>query len=97
MRKSEIMRLLLIYYKEHAKEHGIRRLGVFGSVARDCADENSDVDIVVDLDIPKFFEMAAIKQELEDMLHKPVDLVRLRDRMNLFLKQKIEDEAVYVR
>ena len=97
MNKSEVIELLSIYYKEHAKEHGIKRLGIFGSVAKDCADEYSDIDIVVDLDIPKFFEMVAIKQELEDMLHQPVDLVRLRDRMNLFLKRKIENEAVYVR
>ncbi len=97
MRKTEVVELLSEYYREHSKEYGIKKLGIFGSVAKECDDENSDIDIVVDLEVPSFFNMVDIKQDLEDILSKPVDLVRLRDRMNLFLKQKIEDEAVYVR
>lgn len=53
MNKSEVMELLSKYYKEHPKEHGIKGLGVFGSVAKDCANEYSDIDIIVDLDCSK--------------------------------------------
>jgi predicted nucleotidyltransferase len=37
-----------------------------------------------------------IKQELEELLQRPVDVVRYRENMNRFLKQRIERDAVYV-
>jgi len=40
--------------------------------------------------------LIGIKQELEEQLHKPVDIVRYRDQMNAFLKQRIDQEAVFV-
>jgi len=37
-----------------------------------------------------------IKEELEYALDKPVDVIRYRERMNTFLKNRIDREAVYV-
>jgi len=37
-----------------------------------------------------------IKQDLEEKFHRSVDIVRYRDRMNAFLKKRIDKEAVYV-
>jgi predicted nucleotidyltransferase len=36
-----------------------------------------------------------IKEELEERLGRPVDIVQYRERMNAFLKERIEKEAVY--
>jgi len=74
---------------------GIIRLGVFGSVARNEADKDSDVDIVVEMP-PDLYAMVHAKEQLEKALHAPVDLVRYRSRMNSLLKERIEQEAVYV-
>lgn len=74
---------------------GIERLGVFGSVARNEAGMNSDVDIVVEMP-PDLFAMVHIKEYLEEALNAPVDLVRYRTSMNDLLKKRIKQEVVYV-
>jgi len=37
-----------------------------------------------------------IRQDLEDKLYTSVDIVSYRDKINQFLKQRIDNEAVYV-
>jgi len=71
-------------------------LGVFGSVARDEAGAESDVDIVFETDDPNLFRTAHLRQELEDWLGCPVDIVRLRPKMNAALRERILREARYV-
>jgi len=56
----------------------------------------SDVDIVVVLDDPDLFNLIGIKQDLEDRLKRHVDVVSYRNRMNPYLRKKIDNEAVYV-
>lgn len=81
---------------ELAQRYGVTALGLFGSVARDQASENSDVDVVVRLSQPDLFAMVHIKEALQEALGRRVDLVHYRERMNAFLKQRIDEDAVYV-
>lgn len=96
MDKKEILEILRAYKARHEKQYGIRRLGLFGSVARENARDDSDVDIVVSLDKPDLFSLAGIKIDLEEKIHRKVDVVAYRDQMNRFLKTRIDSEAVYV-
>ncbi len=96
MRREEILRILAQFCASHRSEFGIVRLGVFDSAARDELTELSDVDIVVELAQPDLLRLVGIKQELEALLQRPVDVVCCRERMNPFLKQRIDTEAVYV-
>jgi predicted nucleotidyltransferase len=68
----------------------------FGSVARDEAKDGSDVDVVIRMKTPDPYFVVHIKEALEQRLDHHVDIVRLREKMNSFLKQRIEKEAVYV-
>jgi predicted nucleotidyltransferase len=66
--------------REIADSHGATNLAVFGSVARNQAGPNSDVDLLVDLPPHTgLLDRIALKQELEDVLHCRVDLVRRRN------------------
>ena len=96
MKRDDILRVLARFRDLKQDEFGIVRIGVFGSVAREGNTEASDVDIVVELGQPDLFALVGIKQELEELLHRPVDVVRYRERMNAYLKRRIEQEAVYV-
>lgn len=96
MGKQEILNVLGEYKRQSAKTYGIVALGIFGSTVRDAAREESDVDVVVSLLKPDLFAMAGIKAELEERMHRSVDLVVYRERMNSFLKHKIDQEAIYV-
>jgi predicted nucleotidyltransferase len=96
VKREEILRILATFRQRRQDEFGIVRLGVFGSVARDRATEASDVDVVVELGEPDLLALVGVKQELEELLHLPTDVVRYREEMNPYLKRRIEQEAVYV-
>ncbi|MFM7169401.1 MAG: nucleotidyltransferase family protein [Cyanobium sp.] len=73
-----------------ASAHGARELRVFGSVARDGAQLNSDLDLQVDVQAtPGLEQYMDLKLVLEDLLNLRVDLVtgnglraELRDRID---------------
>ncbi len=96
MTRDDILRVLARFRDTRRDEYGIVRIGVFGSVARGESTETSDVDVVVELAQPDLLLLVGIKQELEALLHRPVDVVRHRERMNPHLKERIQKEAVYV-
>lgn len=96
MKKDEIINYILEHKAEFIENFGVRKIGVFGSYARGENYEGSDVDIVVDLEKPDMFYLIGIKQSIEEALGVKVDVIRLRNRMNQFLKKRIERDAVYV-
>lgn len=96
MEKDEIIRALRSFIALNRDRYEIIRLGVFGSAARDDMNEQSDIDVVVELGKPDLFYLVGIKQDLEEKFRRPVDIVRYRDTMNGFLKKRIEKEAIYV-
>ena len=90
------MSILKNHGTELRKRFGLRRLAVFGSVARGEATTGSDVDLLVDFEgTPDFDRYMDLKFYLEDLLGRKVDLATtgaLRPR----LKPRIEQEAVNV-
>lgn len=77
------------------KEFGVTKIGLFGSYARGISREDSDIDIVVELEKPDLLTLIGIKQKIEEDLGIEVDVVRNRERMNHTLKKRIERDAVY--
>ena len=51
---------------------------------------------MVELEKPDLFYMIGIKQAIEEVLGRKVDVVRLRERMNKALKRRIEQDVIYV-
>jgi predicted nucleotidyltransferase len=96
MNRDEILSFLHQYKERNRKKYSIINIGLFGSASRRTMSEQSDIDIVVELEDPDMFNLISIKQDLEEELSRPVDIVRYREKMNAFLKAKIEKEAIYV-
>jgi len=96
MEKSDIINKLRKYKIENCKKYSFSKIGLFGSVSRNSAHELSDIDILIELDSPDLFLLGTIKYELEEEFGKKVDIIRLRDGMNAFLKKRIDKEAIYV-
>lgn len=93
---NEYLELLGAYMQDHATRDGITRMDIFGSVARGEQTEESDLDICFEGPAPTLFALIRIKHELEALTGTRVDLVRLRDRMDEFLKREIQREVRYV-
>lgn len=96
MTRSEILEILKRYKNENAEKYGINTLGIFGSFSGDKEKNESDVDIIIETAEPDLFKLVHIKDELEELLHKTVDIVRNREKMNPYLKKHIEKNAIYV-
>ena len=74
------------------QRYQLQRIGLFGSTARNQATATSDVDVWVELDPLTPYATVHLKQELEELLQRPVDVVRLRERMNPVLRRAILQE-----
>lgn len=80
-RKEQILAL--------AAKYGASNVRVFGSVARGTADENSDVDFLVNLAPGRsLFDLGGLLYELQKLLGRKVDVItpaglrpRIRDRV----------------
>ncbi len=93
---DDIFRLLARFKEQRGSEYDLKSLGVFGSVARGDARADSDIDVVFETDRPNLYRTSSLRQELQGLLKRPVDVVRLRPRMNPTLRDSIEREARYV-
>lgn len=96
MTKTEILMFLKEHKQELSEKFGLTKIGLFGSYARDEATEESDIDIVVELKRPNLLILSNLQQTLKELLHKSVDVIRLREKMNPYLKQQINKDAIYV-
>ena len=70
---------------------------LFGSYSRDDADDNSDVDILVDLDYSKHIGLGFItmRSELQEKLQKKIDLVSSKG-VSKHIKPFIEKDKVLI-
>jgi hypothetical protein len=95
MAREEYVEILRRYKNSNATKYGIEKIGIFGSVARGEEKSESDVDVCVELSKPDLFYMVHIKEDLQELFGKPVDVVRMRPRMNSVLRRNIERDTVY--
>jgi predicted nucleotidyltransferase len=70
---------------------------VFGSYSRNEADNNSDLDILVDLDYSHHIGLGFVtmQSELQQKLHKKVDLISSR-ALSKYIKPFIEADKVLI-
>lgn len=68
-----------------ARKHGARNVRIFGSVARNEADTDSDIDFLVDMEPGRsLFDLGGLLMDLQELLRCKVDVVTekgLRERI----------------
>jgi len=81
---------------ELAEKYGVKSLALFGSVARDEARPDSDVDLLVEFDRPVgLFAFIGLQQFLETLLGRKVDLGTPRS-LKPRVKERVLQEAINV-
>ena len=93
---QECIKKLTNFKKQFGAKFGITKLGVFGSVARGENTEDSDVDIVVEMENPTLALMYELHEALVLLLNCKVDLVRFRKSLRPLMQSNINRDAVYV-
>ena len=93
---QEILDRLRAYKEQSADKYGIEKLGLFGSVARGEQDDKSDIDIIIKMVRPSLFRCAGIREELEKIFRRKVDLITLHENLFRGFRQNVENDAVYV-
>jgi predicted nucleotidyltransferase len=93
--REEILERLRTGRPALQREFPLQRIALFGSVARGEATEDSDVDILVDVDPSIGLGFVTLAERLEEMLGRKVDLVSRR-AVKPLLWQEIEPELVDV-
>jgi predicted nucleotidyltransferase len=94
--KQDVLTYLGEFKQKNREKYHIVKLGLFGSFTRGDVHDHSDIDIAVELEKPRMFDIVGIKQDLEAAFSRSVDIVRLRQKMNPFLKNRIEKEGIFV-
>ena len=95
MLRDEILNTLKAHLAELTAD-GVCAIFLFGSIARGEDRPDSDVDLLVELDPERnigIFAFLSLKQRLEDILGRPVDLVT-PDALKRQLKDRILAEAL---
>ena len=97
--KEKITEILREKYPYLVSEYGVKRIGVFGSYAKDLSTEASDIDIVVEFERPIGFGFIEFIEYLENLLGKNVDVLTPAGIQGIRvdrIARSIEESVVYV-
>ena len=93
---SEYLALLKQFKDSKAMQYGIRKIGLFGSVARGEHKNGSNVDVVYEGE-PNILLRSRMKRELESLLGYNVDLIRFRKQLeNILFGESIHEDLILV-
>jgi hypothetical protein len=96
MKRDQVIRILAGRRSELHQDYAVKSLALFGSVARDEALHDSDVDLLVEFSHPVgLFQFIALQQYLESLLGCPVDLGTVAS-LKPYLKESVLQEAIHV-
>jgi len=96
MQKEDIIKYLSSKKSDFKTKYGISKMIIFGSFAKNRQSDDSDLDLAIDTNESDYFLLYDLKEEIEKELKLKVDLVRLRDKMNPYLKKRILNGGDYV-
>ena len=94
--RASILRALSEHLPAFRMRYGVKMLALFGSAARDALRPQSDVDVLVEFQgLATFSRYFDLKDELEKLLGRPVDLVTLRG-LKPRARRSVEQELIRV-
>jgi predicted nucleotidyltransferase len=95
MRREDALAVLAAHKHELTRFH-VKSLALFGSVARDEAGPESDVDVLVEFDeTPNLLKLIALEHHLSEMLGTKVDLVMHRS-LRPAVRRRVAEDLVTV-
>lgn len=93
--QQNILSVLRSVKPELERKYRVSRLALFGSYSRNAANENSDVDLMVEFHQPPGILFIDLADELEEILDRKVDLVSRRAVKPSYFEH-IQPQLIYV-
>lgn len=82
------------------QQNKVKSLYVFGSVLTDKFNDNSDIDLVVDIDSNDPFDYADnyfnLKFALQELFKRPIDLLENKTISNPFIRKNIDSSKYLI-
>lgn len=90
----EVLQTISMHHHE-IKRLGVKSLRLFGSVARDEAKTDSDLDFLVEfISDPSFFELFEVQYFLEEIFHCKIDL-GMEESLKEHLREPVLKDVIY--
>jgi predicted nucleotidyltransferase len=93
---EEIKRVLVAYKEELRTRYGVKKIGIFGSYARNEQSEISDIDLLVEFEKPIGLKFVELAEYLEGILGIRVELVTpnaLKQKPRLW--ESVKEDLIY--
>lgn len=97
--KKIILKKLRESYAHLSSEYGVKRIGLFGSYAKDIQDERSDIDIIAEFEAPIGLKFVEFTEYLETIMGKKTDVLTpagVEGIRNQKIAQEIKETIIYV-
>ena len=92
---NQIINLLRAEKLYLTKEFGVVNIGLFGSFAKGQSDQDSDIDVIVELKQPRFDFLAGLQIYLEKKFNRKIEIVRKGNKINSRFTKRVEKDAIY--
>ncbi len=89
MTKNDILFKLKELKPALRKEYAVKKIGLFGSFSDETFNEESDIDILVELEKPIGWKYFSLELYLEKVFNRKIDLVTMNA-----LKDQIKDRVL---
>ncbi len=76
-------------------EFGVKEIGLFGSFAKNQANDQSDIDLLVTLENPGFLKFVHLVDFLEEKLAGKVDITTKHNNLSRNFLNQVEKEIIY--
>lgn len=88
------------HIKKLCENYKVRTLSAFGSVTRDDFTSDSDIDFIVDFEESDPFKYTdlyfQLKEKLEILLKRPIDLIEERGIRNPFFRKELDETKILI-
>jgi predicted nucleotidyltransferase len=99
LEQKELVHILRRELPLLVKKYGVRNLGIFGSFAKGCEREDSDVDILVEFEKPLGLSFLDFSEHIEKLCGRKTDIMTSEGLRSVRLKKVAEDikrSVIYV-
>jgi predicted nucleotidyltransferase len=94
LNKDEVQQILNIQKPYLSDTYSVEKIGLFGSFVRNQNTENSDIDLLVQFKKPIGLEFIELKEYLESVFNKSVDLVTV-NALKPYMKDQVMNEVQF--